>query len=248
MQLREKLLVLFGLTCIGGFIWSGPSGTLRTPVLHRPMLHASGSGTPVVVIRGAESIFEALVSARPLSSESDSLISLLVSPLPGALRNTDVTLVVEALVDLAEMAPSAERDTRLATLFGFCCATDPAGAANLAQNFVDRGLRDESATFVLRLWAESDPKAALAWAEAHPRDETDRANFYAAFEGYAGTTPLDALAFIYWAHPEGDLEKLVAIVVGQISAHDKLEEASVCVAEMPAGPMRQLLTSRLLHE
>jgi hypothetical protein len=237
VSLREKLFALFGLAGAIVLVRSGLEPP-PAPVPPVPAFHPSGGVHLPVTARSIGAMpaaFSAAVAKTPPGPSASGL--LLETPLPKALRYADIVSVAEAFDDLATMAPSGERATRLATLFAFCCTRDPAEAAGLAQDFPDRGLRDEASTFVLRLWAESDPAAALAWANTHPRAEADRANYYAAFEGYAGTTPVAALRYLFLnaAHLDRDMERLTDIVVDSLAAHDKLAEAASWLEKSPAG-------------
>lgn len=237
VSLREKLFGLLGLAGAIVLVRSGLEPP-PAPVPPAPAFHAGGTAHPPVIARDSGTMpaaFPATVAMTPpVRSASDRLLE---TPLPKALGFGDRVTVTEAFDYLAAMAPSGERSTRLATLFAFCCTRDPAEAAGLAQDFPDPGLRDDASTFVLRLWAESEPAAALAWADAHPRDKTDRANYYAAFEGYAGTTPVAALRYLllHGAQLGRDQDRLTGIVVMSLDAHGKLAEAASWLETLPVG-------------
>jgi hypothetical protein len=166
--------------------------------------------------------------------------------LPDALRRPGVESVAAALEELNRLEESA-RAAYLQSLLQFCLAKDPAASADLAATMPSAELRDLGVNFVLLQWAAQEPAAALRWAGEHPKESNDASRFYAAYEGFAGTQPMQALQMLREPALNGDWDALARITLFHCEQTGQLTAARAWVEALPEGNLRDVLVQQVVR-
>jgi hypothetical protein len=191
---------------LGLFVWLASMGTAYYVGLNSfsPLEPESKSPGKTEVAERRAPLTEALTGIKPTGRQSDvtrAIMEISQQDLDEALRQADNLGESDKRALLAEAFALPANDYRRAgmirALLRQLAESSPRDALAMAENIGSRRETERARIAILQVWAESDPPAALAWAEIELANEPLRSQtsqLLAIYRGYAASNPQAAFA------------------------------------------------------
>jgi len=195
---------------------------------------------------------------------SDSLVGVNLS----ALLDGERIAIEDALAEIplldststrellasAFMLPSSQPDRGriIRALLENLAKTDPEGALELASSVESMREKERARIAVLQEWGQSDPSAALAWANQNLRDEpprTRRAQISSIYRGYAVNNPQAAFNQALAIENDSRMrdQALNAIISTQVNSGN-LQSAKQAIDAVDDDGLKTQLRAELVEE
>jgi hypothetical protein len=250
---------------LGLFVWLASMGTAYYVGLNSfsPLEPESKSPGKTEVAERRAPLTEALTGIKPTGRQSDvtrAIMEISQQDLDEALRQADNLGESDKRALLAEAFALPANDYRRAgmirALLRQLAESSPRDALAMAENIGSRRETERARIAILQVWAESDPPAALAWAEIELANEPLRSQtsqLLAIYRGYAASNPQAAFAAALAMPATSNGQQrtqtaaLEAIISQQIE-NGGLLDAKLQVEQLEDGATKNTLLSELVDE